>query len=156
MHEGSSRSRVTNIAAGSARDLFEVGLNEAACRGYYNKSGVFRNWNLSGGLIEPPRRSEPRCNTSMTTRLEASPSRIITCRLMPTARSERRVIPATPRARAPVLASLAFCCQKVAIVPDHTVAPIRSSSSSFSLTALSSADRHECRLLQDAQSFLST
>ena len=30
MHEGSNRSRVTHIAANSARDLFEAGLNEAA------------------------------------------------------------------------------------------------------------------------------
>jgi hypothetical protein len=30
MHEGSNRSRVTHIAADSARDLFEAGLNEAA------------------------------------------------------------------------------------------------------------------------------
>ena len=28
MHEGSNRSRVTHIAVGSARDLFEAGLNE--------------------------------------------------------------------------------------------------------------------------------
>jgi len=30
MLEGSNRSRVTGIAANSARDLFEAGLNEAA------------------------------------------------------------------------------------------------------------------------------
>jgi hypothetical protein len=31
MLEGSNRSRVAGIAANSARDLFEAGLNEAAC-----------------------------------------------------------------------------------------------------------------------------
>src|SRR6185437_8151828 len=31
MLEGSNRSRVTDLAASSARDLFEAGLNEAAC-----------------------------------------------------------------------------------------------------------------------------
>jgi hypothetical protein len=30
MLEGSNRSRVTGVATGSARDLFEAGLNEAA------------------------------------------------------------------------------------------------------------------------------
>ena len=31
MLEGSNRLRVTDLAASSARDLFEAGLNEAAC-----------------------------------------------------------------------------------------------------------------------------
>jgi hypothetical protein len=31
MQEGSNRSRLTDLAASSALDLFEAGLNEAAC-----------------------------------------------------------------------------------------------------------------------------
>ena len=56
MHEGSNRSRVTHIAVGSARDLFEAGLNEAA---WYRPSPM-------GVRDERRRLDDTRCSVGMT------------------------------------------------------------------------------------------
>jgi hypothetical protein len=47
MLEGSNRSRVTGIAANTARDLFEAGLNEAACV----EHGLWALNQLDGGAV---------------------------------------------------------------------------------------------------------